>query len=792
MIKLNALLCHLAVLFVLPVLSSVYEAYPLGKQLPPVARLNKDFEFTISNETYKSSAGTAVEIKYQAFQLPEWLSFDSGSLKFSGVFAEDFLGEDDTKYFDVVLQGEDPSDSSMLNSTYQLVASKKSGVSIADEFNLLSLLKNYGYTNGKDALKLSPGEIFNVTFERDDFSSEKDDSIVSYYGRSSQYHAPLPNWLFFDPNNLKFSGIAPVVNSDIAPEMDYSFVLIATDIEGFSGTSINFQLVVGAHRLTTSIENTLMINVTESGSFSYEIPLDYVYLNDEPISQNDLGGINLIEAPDWISISDNNTLIGTMPQDSGDTKFQLSVYDKFLDVIYLNFVVGSTQDLFAVNSLSNVNVTRGEWFQYYLLPSQFTSYDETNVSAKISGDNDWLSFHSSNLTFYGTAPKDLKDFDVEVLATAGSREDSISFKMIAIDSHKSLTSSTTATTSSATSSGSTTSLSTSTSTSENQATSSAVHASPLRKSNKNTVAIVCGVVIPVVVILALLILFLLLWRRRKSKDKSDDEKFANISGPNPKNPANDPNAFAHENPFSDESTLESEVSVEAKRLATLNAMKLDELSNSSTATSLDEKNSHDSIYQDALMANSRDMLLQGDDESSVFDDKYRSSSVYFQNNPSQRKSWRYSKTKLQNEDRSMRQSYASLNTVSTQELLGSEIKEDSNLPHDPRKSSLGLRDSVFWSKDNQPAMLQVVDENSDKFKRVSSSTQSPKFPQSPHSSLSSDGFIPVKQNNGNYKWVPNDQPVRKKSTKRLGSVTENGGVNIGNANLIEGEEPERT
>lgn len=765
--------------------ASVYEAYPINKQLPPIARVDEDFQFKISNDTFKSTNEGSVQISYESSELPNWLSFDSSSLTFSGKVSSDFLDDnEDTKYFDIILKGTDSTDSASFNTTFQLVATKKSGISLADDFNLLNLLKNYGYTNGKDALKLSPGDIFNVTFERDNFDVSSNDSVVTYYGRSSQYNAPLPNWVFFDANNLKFSGSAPVVNSDIAPEMDYSFNLIATDIDGFSAASINFQIVVGAHRLTTSIENTLIINVTDSGSFSYPVPLDYVFLNDEVISKDDLGDIKLVDTPDWISISDNYTLEGTLPSNESDYDFQLSIYDKYMDVVYLNFVIESTQNLFAISSFPSVNVTRGEWFQYALLPSQFTSFDETTVSANYSSQANWLRFQSSNLTFYGEVPDDFDDLSIDIVASLGSKMDSLVLKMVGIDA-KNSTKTQTSSSASHTATSKSTASSTSTS-STSQSSSSALLPNNKKSKSTNIVAIVCGVVIPIVVLLILLIIFLL-WRRRRNEKKENDKEKMAISGPDPKNPANDPNACGYVNPFSDENTLDSgEVSTEAKRLATLNAMKLDDVSNSSTMTSLDEKVSADSVYQDAEMANSRDMLLQRDDESSVFDDKYRSSSVYFQNAPSQRKSWRFSKNKIQPDDRTMRQSYASLNTVSTQELLNSELKNDSTLPHDPRKSSLGLRDSVFWNKDtNSSSPLKPVSEND--ITESAARTDS----QSPHSSMSSDGLIPMKQQDGQYKWVTNDQPVRKKSTKRVGSVREQAGVNVSNVNNFTGESPER-
>ncbi|KAL2710070.1 Protein AXL2 [Kluyveromyces marxianus] len=765
--------------------ASVYEAYPVNKQIPPIARVDEDFQFKISNDTFKSTSDGSVQVSYNAYEMPNWLSFDSGSLTFSGKPSLDFLEGEETKYFNVVLEGTDSSDSSSSNTTCQLVATKRSGISVASDFNLLNLLKNYGFTNGKDALKLSPRDIFNVTFERSYFEGLDNDTVLTYYGRSTQYNAPLPNWVFFDVNNLKFSGTAPVVNSQIAPEMDYSFSLIATDIDGFAAASIDFQIVVGAHRLTTSIENTLVINITDSGSFSYPIPLDYIYLDDTVISKSDLGNIELVNAPESIKISDNYTLTGKLPSDNETSSFQLSIYDKYEDVVYLNFLVELTQNLFAIASFPSVNVTRGEYFDYSLLPSQFTSFSETKVSASFNSENNWLHFQPSNLTFYGEVPNDFDSLSVEIVAAVGSKKESRTLKMIGIDgkTHSHTSSSTSSSASSSSTSSVTSTIdgkSTATATSTSTVAPNAINK---KKKSNNTVAIACGVAIPVAVILILLLL-LLLWRRRRNEKKKNDKEKMAISSPDPKNPANEPNDIGAENPFSDENTLDSDdLSTEAKRLGTLNAMKLDDVSNSSSITFSDEKVG-ESIYEDAQMATSRDMLVR-DDESSVFDDKYRTSSVYFQNAPSQRKSWRFSKGKMQDEDKTMRQSYASLNTVSTQELLTSELKNNTTLPHDPRKSSLGLRDSVFWSKDQSSSPLKTVSEDSAR------SAEEKLKSESAHSSMSSDDLIPMKQEDGRYKWVENDRPVRKHSTKRVGSVRQQVGVDIRNANQFAGESPER-
>lgn len=394
-------------------LCAPYEAYPIPKQIPPVARTNQQFVFQISNDTYKSNVNDLVQISYQTYDLPKWLTFNTDSRTIQGLPPSDlFNGDNQVQYFKFILEGTDESDNSKLNNTYQLVVTNKPAITLSPNFNLLALLKNSGYTNGKNGLILTPNQIFNVTFDRSNFDSS--DEIVAYYGRTDQYNAPLPNWVFFDPANLKFSGSAPVVNSQIAPQTAYDLTLIATDIDGYAGIEVPFELVIGAHTLTTSIQNTLVINVTETGNISYKVPLNYVYYDDAPITTNNLGSLNLVNNPAWIRLN-NDTIEGTVPQDMIKSangpigNFSVVIYDINGDVIYLNFEVEATTKLFATSSLPNLNATRGEWFYYNFLPSQFTDFDNTNVSVKYEGDtdHDWLNFCFEQPNSHGKGSSEL-------------------------------------------------------------------------------------------------------------------------------------------------------------------------------------------------------------------------------------------------------------------------------------------------------------------------------------------------------------------------------------------------
>lgn len=784
-----------------------YEAYPINKQYPPVARIDESFSFQLSNTTYQSSNNKYSQITYQVFDLPEWLTFDTQSRTISGSPSAALLDDDtETDYFNFILQGFDETDNSYLNNTYQLAVTKKSSLQLANDFNLLALLKNYGNTNGKEGLILAPNQVFNVTFDRSAFVNQS--SIKAFYGRSEQYNAPLPNWLFFDSSDLRFSGTAPVVNSAIAPEFSYGLVLIATDIEGYSGIEVPFNLIVGAHQLTTSIQNSMIINVTDSGDFNYDIPLNYVFLDNNEITMGNLSTPTLVNAPDWVQLN-NFTLSGSLPSDTSSSSannFSVAIYDIYDDVIYLNFDVVSTTNLFAVSSLPNINATRNEWFQYSFLPSQFTDPSNTNISVfytNSSQSHDWLSFHSSNLTLIGQVPNDFDYLSIGLRAQEKSLSEELSFKIIGMDSKsnhsKNHTSSLNVTSTyhhsstTSTSHASSTSTGSVTITSTTASSSSSGVVTPIQKNHKSnnskTVAIACGVAIPVGVIIIIAILLFMFWKRKQNNKSQvpDEEMVRNISKPDVNNPANDPKqaVTSLQNPFDDD----SQNSQLAKRLTALNEMKLDQssLTDSENSTIDDEKNDTNGLYADPFHSQSDELLLKDESQNAIFNPTRPTSSFYMDSQPATMKSW---KNNSFNPSKYNRDSSMSLNTVTTADLMNTEIKEDDIIPKDPRKSSLGLRDSVFWnksqrnsdsSKSNTKQALEPVAEFSDNKNDNNTPTSM--------STSSSDDFLPVK-NGDNFDWVRTNDVNRKPSKKRLVNFSNKGEVDVGEAQQVDGHIPE--
>ncbi|CAM9015457.1 unnamed protein product [Wickerhamomyces anomalus] len=639
------------------------EGFPFDEQLPTVARANEAYEFQMSNETFISSDG---DVTYSAKDLPSWLSFDPTSRTLSGTPND----QDVTDSAGFTLMGQD--NDGEITKQYSIVVSKNKGPTPSDSYTVLSQLSDFGQTNGQNGLVLAPGKVFNVTFDSKTFDS--DDEIKGYYGRSSD-RSSLPNWLFFDSSTLRFSGVAPAVNSEIAPGFQYSFIFIATDYAGNAGSWVDFDIVVGYHDLTTSLKGVTNVNGSSGDDINFEIPLENVYQDGAVISLDNISYAGLNGAPDWLKL-DNYTLVGTVPEDfksgSNDT-FNVTIYDHYSNSVVLYFAIETIDSLFSVDSFRDANATRGSYFQYYFLPSQFTDFSNTNLTVEFE-DADWLSFHSSNLTINGETPDEFDETQVTLKAHLKNSDDfdELSFKIYGSDPLSSSSSSRSH--SSTSSSSSRSSASASSSSSSSGATVSATSASSngnVSKSpsgrNKKALAIGLGVGIPLFLILVAGILIFLCCFKRRKNGKSDEEDSSNspkISKPILGNPANGPNSRSPNgaSPMSGAAAAsgvldEKQDWNEPHRLGALNVLKLD----------------GKDLYENESNSSS---LTKGDS----FDNK----------DAIPKKSWRQTIDSKIN-----RESLNSLATVSTNELFSIRLADDDDIRKDPRKSNLSFRDSAF-------------------------------------------------------------------------------------------------
>ena len=540
--------------------AAVYVGWPMNEQLPNVARAEEAYLFTLADSTYKLSAGG--QITYSATNLPSWLLFDSASRTFSGTPLAD-----DVTTFEVALTGTDSADNSNYTATYLMLVLNSSGLALSSSDVMFTEIAQYGNTNGADGLVVSQGETFSIEFSQSVFKQNTGATrpIVAYYGRSGD-RTSLPNWVDFDADSLTFSGQVPNVVSSIAPSIEYTFAFIASDYAGYAGAEGTFKLVVGAHQLSTSLNELIKINGTYGSEFLYTVPiLTDVYLDNALIQQANISSVTTQNMPDYVLFdSSSYSLSGTFPNASSFQNFTVVVQDLYGDTVSLPYLFDSLDSVFTVDSLRDVNATRGEYFLHELLRLYFTDYSDTDVKVSFSNAS-WLAYHSLNMTMNGETPLDFALAEVTVMASSGFGSDSRSFRVLGVEGvHTSLSSSSRSSSSaSKTSSASAGVTATASSTATATATSSS-SSLPIGKSNDNHRKLVLGLAIglPLLALLLALIILIFCCCRKKKTDEDNEADAGSdteITGP----------GFGRIDSNDDHAET-------ARQLGALNALKLDD------------------------------------------------------------------------------------------------------------------------------------------------------------------------------------------------------------------------
>jgi axial budding pattern protein 2 len=698
--------------------ANAYVGFPFDEQLPDIARVGENYQFGINPQTFKSDDNSPV--KYKAYGLPQWLNFDANSLELSGSpTTSDTAGK-----FDFTLEGTDSQSS--LNQTCSIYLSDQPAPEINPNNTVITQLEDIGYTNGYAGIVLDPQESFKITFNEDSFlvPSSSNNKIVAYYGKSAN-RTSLPSWCFFDSDTLTFSGTAPPVNAMDAPSLQFDLTLIATDYQGYSAAYSDFRIVVGGHNLymknATGFNNSIMVNPGDS--FSIPLPLDQIYLDDNVITAEQIASVNNYNGPSWVTITDKSKVEGTVPLDeTANTVVNITLFDVYGDSVFMNFDINVMHDVFSVNSLKNVTVKDGEFFQYTLPSSMFQNETATDLVATFS--DTWLTFYHSNNTFVGQVPKNFQSSQITLDGSINSLKQTLTFFLVGnpitssssryssatrsssirpTSSHHSRTGTSSAGVSATSTYGDASATSTSTPTS----TLLPVVSDKKSSNSKKNLAIGLGVAIPVAAIIAgsVIVFFCCCGKRRKNNN--DDN--GNGGDDNEKGvPPYGAIGAAAITKNSSNSTLNHDTTA-ARILAEKNLNNLeknnDDVSSYYSATQSTLKSGSDhKLYQAANEQFSTDQLIGSNARKS-------SGGIF--------NSWR----KSSNVDLNARDSLGSLATVATSDLLTVNVVNDGKV----RKSQMILpqlsrlrnmnnsSDSTFDGSSNNVTTIGGSNTNSKEF-----------------------------------------------------------------------------
>lgn len=639
----------------------MYVGWPMNEQIPNVAIVDRFYLFTLAAETYKSS--TNETIVYSASGLPSWLQFNGDSRTFSGTPSSKDAGS-----FEITLSGTDPADNSNISNTYLMMVATTTPLELSSSDVMITTIAKYGRTNGVDGLVVTPGQQFSIQFAKSVFTPQ--DGLKAFYGRS-QDRTPLPNWVDFDSDSLTFSGTVPQVVSEIAPSFSYNFCFIGTDYPGYAGAVGLFNLVVGAHLLSTSFNASVKLNGTFGSSIDEPVPVfSTVFLDQTPIVAQNISSVKLQDAPSFITLNSDYVLVGTFPSTTTASNFTVVVSDIYGNSVSLPYQISSIGSLFTVSDIPNANATRGQFFSLQLMRSYFTDINSTSIS--VSTNSSWLSYESSNMTILGDTPLDFQQASVKIIASKGSSSDELSFEIFGVDrSVSSSSSSSTLSSTSKTTSSSMTLQTPSTTSSNNTpdvtSTSSSEPETGLSPQKRNLIIGLC-LGLGGGALFACLAILLLCCYRRKDTDNSEDQENKSVSPPEPE--LTGP-GFGTTFDIDDHGET-------AHQLGALNAMKLDE-DNDSVALCVTHVDSseEDCVYVDESGKPTKSWRA---------DDNYDSSAV--------------KKMLLEQQ----RRSDISLNTINTEQLFSVRIVDDVNSNRVSRQSLL-----ADISKDTSSANIQRLD-----------------------------------------------------------------------------------
>lgn len=390
-----ALLCIVATALA----TSPQVSYPLNLQLPPVARVGKAYSFQFAATTFQPNPD---ELVYSIASGPSWLRIHSENRTLYGTPEEKDAG---TATFTITAAGE-AGVAATLES--QLPVEKDDGPRLAG--NVSQALAKAGQLSGPSSVTLLPSKPFEITFGRDLFQTNG--KALSYH-TTLKDHTPLPAWIGFDPESLRFTGTTP---SSASPQT-IDILLIASDNAGFAAASTLFSVDVSNHILLFKpLQQT--VNVSKGEHVEIKGLKGMIFLDNSPLRDDDIQSASA-DLPKWLSFDNSSfDITGDPPSGLMSQNITVTVQDRFGDSAQHTIHLSFTSQLFT-GEVGRLNITPGVLFEHHI-PKSILTLDNETVMFEFGQLGKWLTVDSQSLTISGTLPNDTAACSIEGSMTATS------------------------------------------------------------------------------------------------------------------------------------------------------------------------------------------------------------------------------------------------------------------------------------------------------------------------------------------------------------------------------------
>lgn len=392
--------------------------FPINSQVPPVARISKTFSFVFSESTFTSSRPN---MEYSLSNAPSWLQLDGSTRTLYGT-----PGPEDAGSPSITLIAMD--DTGPTSMAVTLIISGEPGpglgLSVSDQ------LPAYGAFSNPASLLLSHSSSLYLPFSNTTFTNTNDDTV--YYALCAN-NTPLPSWIAFDSSTLSFSGTTPQSTSSAELSQKYDIHLTASDVVGFSGAIVSFQIVVEGHIFSFG-KNSKVINATQGTAFSFSGLQTDLTLDRSPVNAGEMAQI-VANTPSWMSFDESTLLLsGTPPASAVSQNITVTatnIYGDIANTVVLVLLPEVSPANFFQGYIGTLNATIGGDFDYKIDQSFLASSDLV-VSVDLGVAASWLSFDAANLRFHGSVPSDIQSQEESVNLTA-SRGTQTQSQIIQID-----------------------------------------------------------------------------------------------------------------------------------------------------------------------------------------------------------------------------------------------------------------------------------------------------------------------------------------------------------------------
>lgn len=393
-------------------------SFPINSQVPPVARIGELLSFTFSSSTFTTStfSGDNPPLSYTLENdPPSWLSLDSGNRRLYGTPKDDEVDFGTVVGIAFTLVAAD-STGSTASDNVTLVVSRNAAPTI--QVPLTEQIQSFGNYSEPSSILYRPDTDFNFTFAEDTFS-DPSVSDLTYYAISSNDDSPLPSWISFDADSLSFTGTTPPFSSLVEPPQTFSLKLIASDVVGFSGVSIELSIVVGSHTLSAN-ETNIALNVTAGSLFSYDGLVGDITLDGAPASPSDVNA-TAENFPSWLSFDQFSwNITGNAPIAANSTSFNIIFEDEHSDRlnVTVDLEVLGNGSIFS-SAFPTLSVEPGKHLSFDLAPYLLDSSD-IDVTADIEPATSWLSWDTSSLSLSGDVPSSAAKSIIDVIFTVST------------------------------------------------------------------------------------------------------------------------------------------------------------------------------------------------------------------------------------------------------------------------------------------------------------------------------------------------------------------------------------